>query len=301
VRNFPDGSCRLNCAWLCAALFVLAAPCAGAASAGGKSAYLQVGADRLYYETAGEGFPLVLVSGGSGMDLRQWSRVVPLLSPHFAVIAYDPRGIGRSDNPSAAYDDADDLVRLLDSLGVERAGLIGLSSAGGFVLEFLLRYPERAAGAVAAAPFVPGFEFSTPMLQRLEAFSAAARRGREPFLDAMFDDPHFIPAPLDPAVRAAARANMGANFDKAAGLDPSLAAVLDPPLLGQLSQIRPPVLLVAGALDHPEVLRRNRYLLGELPRATEQVVERAGHNAPLENPGAFVAAIRTFLESISRD
>ncbi len=128
-------------------------------SSASTSDYLALGNDRIYYEDVGQGFPLVLVSGGSGMDLRQWDRVTPDLSESFRVIRIDPRGIGKSDNPTVGYSDTDDLVNLLDHLGLDRIGLIGLSSSGGFALEFAVQYPERLTGVVVAAPFVQGFEF----------------------------------------------------------------------------------------------------------------------------------------------
>jgi len=262
--------------------------------------YLALGGDRIYYEVSGQGFPLVLVSGGSGMDLRQWDRITPTLTTSYQVIRYDPRGVGRSDNPTAKYSDADDLVRLLDHLSIDRVGLIGLSSAGGFVLEVALQHPQRITGLVAAAPFVPGFEFSAAMLARLDRFNLAAGQGRELFLDAMLEDEHFIPAPRDRSVRVIARENMGYNFDKGAGFDPALQIALTPPLIEQLAEIRPPVLLLVGELDHPEVLRRNKFLLAQIPSAEEKIIAQAGHNGPLENPDAFLAAMHTFLTSIAR-
>ena len=261
---------------------------------------LDLGEDQLYYELSGKGFPLVLVSGGSGMDMRQWERIVPVLAQNYQVISYDPRGIGRSDNPSARYSDTADLERLLDYLTVDRVGLIGLSSAGGFVLEFAIQYPERVSGVVAAAPFIPGFKFSQTMLTRLDIINSAAQEGREPFLDAMFEDAHFIPAPLNASVRSVARDNMAQNFDKGAGFDPALPIPIDPPLIEQLSEVKSPVLLVVGELDHPEVLRRNSFLMDELPLAHQEVIAQAGHNTPLENPEAFLSATGTFLKQIAR-
>ena len=264
-----------------------------------SSGLLDLGEDQLYYEVSGEGFPMVLVSGGSGMDMRQWERIVPVLAQNYQVISYDPRGIGRSDNPSVRYSDAVDLERLLDYLKVDRVGLIGLSSSGGFVLEFAVQYPERVSGVVAAAPFIPGFEFSQTMLARLDSINRAAQEGREPFLDAMFEDSYFIPAPLNASVRSVARDNMAQNFDKGAGFDPALPIMIDPPLIKQLSAVKSPVLLLVGELDHPEVLRRNRFLMDELPFAHQKVIVQAGHNTPLENPDAFLSAIGPFLEQIA--
>lgn len=264
------------------------------------SDFLVVGGDKLYYEVSGKGYPLVLVGGGSGMDLRQWELIAPALTDNYLVISYDPRGVGQSDNPTVKYSDIVDLDALLNHLTLDRVGLVGLSSSGGFVLEFATQYPERVSGVVAAAPFIPGFQFSQAMLNRLDVFNKAAQESRESFLNAMFEDPHFIPAPLDASVRSIARNNMAYNYDKGAGFDPSLPTPIDPPLIEQLFAIKSPVLLLAGELDHPEVKRRNTYLMEEISLAQEKVILQAGHNAPLENPKAFLNAATPFLEQIAK-
>ena len=73
-----------------------------------------------------------------------------------------------------------------------------------------------------------------------------------------------------------------------------------PPLIQQLPEISSPVLLLAGELDHPEVLRRNKYLLESIRFADEKIIPRAGHNGPLENSDAFLDATNSFLQTISR-
>lgn len=263
------------------------------------SGFLTLENDRLYYEISGEGFPLILVSGGSGMDLRQWDRILPRLILDHRVVRYDPRGIGRSDNPTVRYSDSSDLERLLDHLDLDWVYVIGLSSSGGMVLEFVLQFPERVAGVVAAAPFVPGFEFSESMMARLAGFNQAAQEGREPFLDRLFAGPHFIPAPLDGSVRTQARENMTENYDKGAGFDPDLPILLQPPLIERLSEIESPVLLLVGELDHSEVLRRNRFLVERIPSAQERIVTQSGHNIPLENPDGFMEKVVPFLQGLA--
>ena len=130
-------------------------------------------------------------------------------------------------------------------------------------------------------------------------FNHAVENGREAFLDEMFDDDHFIPSPLDPAIRDLARENMGYNFDKGADFDPALPIQIAPPLIEQLENIHSPVLLLAGELDHPEVLRRNKYLLSQIRSADEKIIEQAGHNGPLENPDAVLDAMSSFLQDIA--
>jgi pimeloyl-ACP methyl ester carboxylesterase len=261
--------------------------------------FLPIDDDRIYYEDSGAGFPVVLVAGGSGMGVWQWGPVRDRLSGAFRVLTYEPRGIGNSDNPTSRYSDAQDLTLLLDHLGLDDVALIGLSSSGGFVLEFALRNPERVSGVVASAAFVPGFEFRPSMQTRIERFAKTAQQGREPFLDSMFDDAFFIPAPLNRSVREQARAEMGRNYDKGAGFDRNLPIPLEPPLIEQLNGIESPVLLLAGELDHPEVLRRNRFLASQIPATNESIISNAGHNPQLENPDEFVASSVPFLTELA--
>ena len=232
------------------------------------------------------------------MDLEQWNRIVPELAKRYLVVTVDPRGFGQSDNPTSSYSDADDLRRIQDHLELDRVGIIGLSSAGGLVLEYALRFPDRVAGVVSIAPFFPGFEFSAEMRERLDRFSEAAKEGREPFLDAMLGDPHFAPSPLDQPIRDFIRENMARNYDKGAGFDPSLVIEISPPLIERLTDIQPPVLLLIGALDHSEVARRNRFVRDQIPAAVEKTVESAGHNMPLENPRGFLQAVGPFLADL---
>ena len=93
---------------------------------------------------------------------------------------------------------------------------------------------------------------------------------------------------------------MGENYDKGAGFDPSLPIPMEPPLIEQLSQIRSPLLLLVGELDHPEVMRRNQFLIENIPSTSERIIPDAGHNAPQENPRAFLSAIEGFLETLGK-
>jgi 3-oxoadipate enol-lactonase len=270
--------------------------------------FLDLDGDSLSYEVLQSGVaddsvddtpPLVLLGGGSGMDTRQWHLVAEPLAENHHVILFDPRGVGRSDNPTVRYSDAADFVELLDHLGIDQAIVVGLSSSGGLAFEIALRYPDRIAGVIAAGPFVRGFEFTGTMLTRLKTFSDAAKEGREPFLRAMIDeDQYFIPAPLNPSIKAFAGNVMGESYDKSAFFDESLVEVIDPPLIEQLGGIEPPVLMPIGTLDHPEVHRRNTWYMMQIPNSAEVTIADAGHNVHLENPEGFVVAIDEFLESL---
>ena len=64
--------------------------------------YARVNGIRIYYETYGEGHPLVLI-GGLGSEIQSWATQIPIYSKHFQVIVFDNRGAGKSDKPDIPY------------------------------------------------------------------------------------------------------------------------------------------------------------------------------------------------------
>jgi pimeloyl-ACP methyl ester carboxylesterase len=110
------------------------------------------------------------------------------------VIAYDARGHGRSDpapDPEAyRYEDLrDDLVRVMDERGVERAVLAGASMGAHTILRLALEQPERAAALVVITPAYDSAEFGDPdSLARWDALSEGLRTGGvEGFVEAYGD------------------------------------------------------------------------------------------------------------------
>lgn len=100
----------------------------------------------LHYEVTGEGEPLILCSGGF-CDLHVWDDVLSELSGKFQVIRYDHRGIGGSevidDNDYSTEVLAQDLLKLMEALNLNKAHLVG-HSMGGFIGQyFAAHYPER--------------------------------------------------------------------------------------------------------------------------------------------------------------
>ena len=100
----------------------------------------------IYYESHGEGFPLVWSHEFAG-DYRSWEDQVRFFSRRYRVITYNARGYPPSDVP----DDPDaycqersmeDLKGLLDHLDIESAHIGGLSMGGSVALHFGIRYPE---------------------------------------------------------------------------------------------------------------------------------------------------------------
>ena len=101
--------------------------------------------DKLYYETTGEGPPLMLVSGLSGLA-SFWDVHTAELARHFKVVVHDHRGTGQSSRPSMTYSVdqmAGDAIALMDHLDIEHAHLAGHSTGGAIGQTIALDHPAR--------------------------------------------------------------------------------------------------------------------------------------------------------------
>ena len=108
----------------------------------------------LYYQEAGTGTPVIFVHEFAG-DARSWESQIRHFSKTYRCIAFNARGYPPSDVPSdtAMYsqDNArDDILAVIDGLGLERAHIVGLSMGGFSTLHFGLAYPERAISLIVA-------------------------------------------------------------------------------------------------------------------------------------------------------
>lgn len=100
---------------------------------------------RIWYETTGSG-PYLLQIGGSGFAHENFSPVVGFMREHFTVIDFDLRGYGNSDRPEQKYDLdvwVDDIVAVLDDIGVTRTHVHGSSMGGLVAIRLAARHPER--------------------------------------------------------------------------------------------------------------------------------------------------------------
>jgi pimeloyl-ACP methyl ester carboxylesterase len=99
----------------------------------------------MYYEIHGEGEPLVLILG-LGTDISEWGGIIRWLAEKFQVLAFDNRGVGRTDKPDIAYAIemmADDTADLMQTIGIQRAHIVGISLGGRIALALSLRHVER--------------------------------------------------------------------------------------------------------------------------------------------------------------
>jgi pimeloyl-ACP methyl ester carboxylesterase len=123
----------------------------------------------LHHELQGDGPPLLLVHAGVA-DLRMWAGVAKRLSSVHRVIVCDLRGFGSTPLAAGRYSDAEDLLSLLDDLGVAETAVGGASSGAAVALELAIVAPERVRSLLLMdAAIGEPFEWS----DEVRAFGAA--------------------------------------------------------------------------------------------------------------------------------
>lgn len=153
-----------------------------------REVWLSDGPVRLFAVEDGEGPALVFMHGG----LTSHQAVLPFVAPladRYRVVAPDLRGSGRSSfSQSLSFDDlADDVLRLLDHLVVERAFIGGVSSGSGTAVRFALRHPGRTRGLIVVQPVYGGSEigYTNSQARSFEAMDAAASRADTEGIDVL--------------------------------------------------------------------------------------------------------------------
>jgi pimeloyl-ACP methyl ester carboxylesterase len=118
-----------------------------------------VGDIEICYQESGEGHPLVLIMGLTA-TMDWWDPVLlEELSRSYRVIIFDNRGAGRSECPRGDFSIelfADDTVALMDSLGIDRAHVLGYSMGGMVAQELVLRHPQRVGKLMLYATYCGG-------------------------------------------------------------------------------------------------------------------------------------------------
>ncbi|MCM2579862.1 alpha/beta fold hydrolase [Streptomyces meridianus] len=258
----------------------------------------------LSHDVAGDG-PAVLLLHSGVCDRRMWDPQWPaLIAAGRRVIRCDLRGFGDTPAATHPYRDADDVLDLIDSLGVETTVLVGSSYGGEVALEIAARSPERITGLALLCPAVPGHEPGP----ELEGF---AHREDE-LLEAGDIDGAvelnlgtWIGPDADDTTRQKVRAMQRHAFDVqlAAG-----APDEDAPDEGDeadgtgfetaLAAVKARCLVVSGAHDLQDFRRIAARIPELLPDARHLELDWAGHLPSLERPDETTALLLRFLEDM---
>ncbi len=261
------------------------------------TAHLQ-GAD-LYYEIAGEGPSLVLAHAGF-VDRRMWDEQFPVFAQHYRVVRYDMRGFGNSKQTPGPFSHRADLYQLLQSLGIERAHLLGCSMGGAIIIDFALEHPEMTTSLVLVSSALGGYRFQGDIPKPLQELVAALQakdipRAADLAARIWIDGPRRTPAQVDARIRERGR-------------EMSLTALpnffvkeepLDPPAIERLHELAAPTLVMVGELDDPSIATIGELLTTRIAGARKVTISGAAHLPNMDKPEEFNQSVLAFLQQVS--
>ncbi len=254
------------------------------------SCYLHLPDVRIHYWLLGAGPPLVLLHG-LGSSACDWFPVAPALAAHFRLLLIDLRGHGQSSLADSGYGIdlmATDVCRVMDSVGIERAHLLGLSLGGCVALQLACTAAQRLDHLILVNTFAR-LRNSGRLRQRLARLRHALGSG-----DALA---RLVATSLfaDPDVQAFAYERLRRNDIRVLRRIMLVLARFD--LRRQLPAVHAPTLVLIGDRDNTVPPRCADDLLAGLHRARLHVIPDAGHALPYDQPDAFIQAVTAFLIS----
>lgn len=266
------------------------------------SGYAEINGATLWYESIGDGYPLLLLHAGI-CDARMWDEHMEPLAARYRVIRYDMRGFGRSNLPDGPFAAHDDACALLAHLGVGRAHIMGVSMGGTTALNLALAHPNCVSALILVSTTAGGFTYSGPpswvdaVHEQIEAADAAGDVDRLNELEVCewVDGAGRTPDQVDPRMRARV---LAMNRHTIALENPQAAPVgLIPPAVERLNKISVPTLVIVGDRDVP--LTRASCAMLATSVAGARLLEMTGtaHLPCMERPAEFDTHALDFLDA----
>jgi len=276
------------------ALFACGATSASRSDPTGR--FVTVGDGRLWCESAGvASAPAVVLLHDGLLPSCTWDDVWSPLAHSAHVVRYDRRGMGRSDPPRSPFIPTEDLLALLDSLGIARATLVGSSSGSGLAIDFAIRHPDRVERLVLAGPVLHGMASSEHFLARGARNNAPLDHGDSLGAADRWAQDRWQVAGSDPALRKRLAAMLRANAHDLR-YDGRLERRFAVPAIARLAEIRVPTLILVGESDIADVQAYAGAIEAGIPGARREVVAGAGHLVQIEKPAEFVSQVTAFID-----
>lgn len=237
----------------------------------------------MYYEIHGEGEPLILIMGLGGDHFR-WFRILPLLTEHFKVVTFDNRGVGKTDKPDIPYTMkmmSDDIAGLMDTVGIDKAHVFGISLGGMIAQNFALLHPNRIISLILGCTFCGGthtisneersgpgvldpslIETMLPEERALEMMPALYSRE---FID---NNQDFVNIQIEYAKN---------NPPDITGYRRQMGAVTTHDTYDRLPEIKLPTMVIAGDKDVLISVENSRLIASRIPDSELVILKGMGH------------------------
>lgn len=257
--------------------------------------FLETNGAQMYYElSAPASAPVLVFSNSLGTNIKMWEPQVGPLRERYRILRYDTRGHGQSsvtDGPYKIPQLAEDVLGLLDGLGIDKVNFCGLSMGGMIGMTLALRASDRLRKVVLCC--------TAPKLGSAETWNARITAVREGGMAAVTDA--VLERWYTPPFRATAPQQIPWTKQMLLTTPPegyiaNCVAIRDEDLREAIAGIQIPTLVLMGK-DDPVVPLADGRFMAERIRGSKYVELPAAHMANIEASDLFVKELEAFLES----
>jgi 3-oxoadipate enol-lactonase len=260
----------------------------------------EINGNILAYSDRGNGLALVLIHGFP-LCRKMWGPQAEALGrAGCRVITPDLRGFGESGLPSGMVNMdvyADDIVALMDHLGIDKAAIGGMSMGGYVLLNLLERYPERVAAPIFIVTKAGGDD-DAGKARRTDLAEACRTQGMLPVLEA-FRSILFSPETQTENPALVDKVFGWINATAPQGAAAGLIAMRDrKDYVSLLGNINKPALVIGADQDLAAPVQYSHIIAQGLPDADLCILHGGGHMVNLEQPEGFNDAILEYLADL---
>ena len=266
----------------------------------GQDIDIHVNGVTICYDDLGKSkIPLIFIHGFP-LDKEMWQPQMQFLKEKHRVIAYDIRGFGKStlgnDKASIALF-ADDLVKLMDALEIDKAIVCGLSMGGYILLNAVNRYPNRFAAIILSNTQCIADSPETKE-KRHQSIANINETGLNNFTDGFANN-------IFSAKTLAAKTQLVTQVKNTILATPKetitatlLALAQRWEMCPSLKEIKVPALILVGKEDKVTPVAQAEFLKSKIPNSSIQIISDAAHMSNLEQPDVFNKHVNDFVATV---
>lgn len=252
----------------------------------------------VWVEAAGSGPAIVFLHAGVA-DSRMWDSEFKAFQATNRVVRLDLRGFGKTQLVAEKFSYHGDVLAVMDSLGIDKATLVGCSFGSNVAIDVALTAPKRVERLVMISPSIGDGGESPDIRAFGEREEAALGRGdldgaTEENLRFWVDGPHRTPEEVNPEARRLVGVMQRLAFENPTPDGVKLDRVV-PPARARLGEVKVPTLIVAGSIDVDHVLRVARRIHAGIPGSRLEIIQGTAHLPTLEQPAQWQKLLREFL------
>ncbi|GIK66074.1 MAG: amino acid amidase [Chloroflexota bacterium] len=277
---------------------------------------VDIGDTQLYIVERGQGYPLIVLHGGPGLDHHMFGDYLDALTDHYRLILVDQRSQGLSpmtpDSTWTIPQMAQDVVSLAQALGLNEYAVLGHSFGAMVALQNAVDFPGAAAQTIVSSGVPSASKYLGPHVQfHIENFEplelreqVAASWERETIAQTQEDVaslltdqfPYHFRDPFSPLIQEMWQRTVGAVYAPDVLRHFSTQAYGGIEVEDQLGHVTQPVLVLAGRYDRACSIPAAEAIATGIPNAQLVIFENSGHMTYIEENERYLRKVRQFLD-----